>query len=281
MTHSSPPPTPYPEINRLLDELLRSAQGLLGDEFTGMYLDGSLVNGDFDQDSDIDFVVVTENEISEDVFVALREMHARLSALDTIWAIQLEGSYISRRALRRYDSQHTLYPNIERGQGERLKLTQHGQPWDVHRWVLREKGLALAGPDPCTLIDPVQADQLRAAMAPALSGWAASLLADPSQITHRGYQSYIVLTLCRILYTLYTGTVGSKRTAAAWAGKTLGEEWRPLIEDAWDGRHNGGPLTQEAVEGTLRFIRFAQGEKSAHEWATNTRIALPRRAPTR
>ena len=77
-----------------------------------MYLEGSLVSDDFDQDSDIDFVVVADEDISSDLFAALQEMHERIAAIDFWYAVQLEGSYISRQALRRHDPAHALHPNI-------------------------------------------------------------------------------------------------------------------------------------------------------------------------
>ena len=94
--------TPYPEVAMLLEELLRSVRTVLGDHFVGMYLDGSLTSGDFDQDSDIDFVVVTDIDISGSLFLALQAMHDRIATIDSWCAIQLEGSYISQPALRRY-----------------------------------------------------------------------------------------------------------------------------------------------------------------------------------
>ena len=45
--------TPFPEINTVLQELLNDAQDILGSHLVGMYLEGSLANGDFDQDSDL------------------------------------------------------------------------------------------------------------------------------------------------------------------------------------------------------------------------------------
>ncbi len=114
-------PTPYPEVNALLQEVLVGAQQILGSHFIGMYLEGSLVSDDFDQDSDIDFVVVTDEDVSSDCFAALQVMHERIATLDSWYAIQLEGSYISQQALRRHDPTHARHPNIERGPGERLK----------------------------------------------------------------------------------------------------------------------------------------------------------------
>lgn len=242
----------------LLQELLGSVQTILGTHFVGMYLDGSLTSGDFDQDSDIDFVVVTDEEVSGDLFSALQALHDRIATIDSEWAIQLEGSYISQHSLRRYDPAHALHPNIERGKNERLKIVQHDDDWVIHRYVLRERGMTLAGPTPQTLIDPVSSNDLRQAMLKILHGWAAKILDDPAQVKRRGYQSYTVLSLCRILYTLEYGTVVSKRVAARWAQETLGERWVPLIERTWAGRHNPrSEASSDDVNGTLEFIRYA------------------------
>jgi predicted nucleotidyltransferase len=251
-------PTPYPDVNALVGEVLKGAQSVLGKTFVGMLLDGSLTSGDFDADSDVDFVVVTEGEISEETFLALRAMHERLSAIDSIWAIQLEGSYLSRRGLRRYTPGFTRYLNIERGKEERLKWVDHDAGWDIHRWVLRERGIRVAGPEPQTLIDPVAPEKLKKAMQPVLFGWAARFLENPGLMgQQRGYQSYIVLTLCRILYTLVTGRVASKPTALRWAKESLEARWLPLLERAWFGRHNSSEAIPAGdVDETLAFIRY-------------------------
>jgi len=245
-------------VNALLLELFESIQPILEDHFIGMFLDGSLASGGFDQDSDIDFIVVTDVDVSGELFYALQAMHDRIARVDSIWAIQLEGSYISLPAIRRYDPAHALHPNLERGQGERLKMAEHDQTWDVHRYVLRQCGITLAGPAPQTFIEPVGPAQLQQAMRINLSGWAAHILDEPAQMQFRGYQSFIVLSLCRILYTLQSGEVVSKACAASWAQQTLGERWVPLIDRAWEGRHHGGEdSSPEDVDGTLAFIRNA------------------------
>jgi hypothetical protein len=251
-------PTPYPDVNHILQELLKNIQGVLGSHLVGMYLDGSLVSGDFDQDSDIDFVVVTDEAVSGDLFLALQAMHDRISMLDSVWAVQLEGSYMSLQALRRYDPAQALHPNIERGNGERLKMVNHDAAWTIHRHVLRERGITLAGPSPKTLIDPVTPDDLRQAMRPLLNGWAAHILHNPQEMKKRGYQSYIVLSLCRILYTLQYGDVVSKPTAAGWVKKYWGGRWEGLINRAWEGRHNPQqPAEKDDIEQTQALIRYA------------------------
>lgn len=251
-------PTPYPEVNTILEELFKNITSLLGSHFIGMYLDGSLANGDFDEDSDIDFVVVTDEDVSGDLFLTLQEMHERIALMDSPFAIQLEGSYISRQGLRSYNPEHTLHPNIERGEGERLKMVTHGDWWIIHRYILRERGITIAGPEPQTLVDPVSRDDLRRAMLSILNGWATQILDDPNQIASCGYQSYVVLSLCRILYTLEHGEVVSKPAAARWAKENLDSRWVALIDRAWEGRHHPQEKAElEDLRGTLDFIQFA------------------------
>jgi len=96
-------PTSYPDVNEILNILFTNIQEILPDQFIGMYLFGSLANGGFDQHSDIDVLVVTDTEITSDVFSALKKMHERIAKIDSPWAVQLEVSYIPKHALRRFD----------------------------------------------------------------------------------------------------------------------------------------------------------------------------------
>jgi len=77
-------PTPYPDVNAVLRELLVGVQAVLGQHMVGMYLEGSLVNGDFDESSDIDFVVAADiylgAESAKDFFAALYDLHVQIAA---------------------------------------------------------------------------------------------------------------------------------------------------------------------------------------------------------
>lgn len=250
-------PTPYPEVNAVLSELLSGAQSILGNHLIGMYLDGSLASGDFDQDSDIDFVVVTDEDVSEDDFLALQAMHERIATMDSWCATQLEGTYISQSALERHDQDHALHPNIERGKGQHLKMVKHDDAWIIHRYILREYGITIVGPAPETLLTPISPSDLRKAMLAILHEWATPMLDVPSPFDTRGYQSFTVLSLCRILYTLHYGSVSSKLVAARWVQETLDERWTPLIGRAWVGRHNPGSKPElDDVNETRNLIRY-------------------------
>lgn len=255
-------PTPHRDVNAILNLLHSNVKEILRDQFTGMYLFGSLANGDFDQHSDIDVLVVTKNEISNDIFSSLQIMHACVADIDSPWATQLEVSYIPQKALRRFDPANILHPHMDRGRGESLHMLAHESDWIVQRHILRERGIILEGPAPQSLIDPISSNDLRQAVMDVLPLWAKPILDDPSQIKSRGYQSYgyqsyVVLSLCRMLYTLQCGTIISKRAAAQWAQETLSKQWTHLIARAWFGRQNPGLEAEpEDVDGTLNFIRY-------------------------
>jgi predicted nucleotidyltransferase len=259
-------PTPYPEVNSILNALLADIQTILGEQFIGLYLYGSLAYGGFDTDSDVDFVVVTRNELQDSLVSKLQDMHTKIAMLDCWCATQLEGSYTPLQALQNYDPVRALHLHIDRGRDEQLKRMRIEQPRLSHAWwggwvllraVLREYGLTLAGPEPKTLVTQVSPDELKQANLAILQGWATNLLENPAELTKFGYQAYTVLTLCRSLYTLEYGRIASKPVAADWAQERLGEPWKTLIEHACTGRHNPGKTaSQEDMNGTLEFIHF-------------------------
>ncbi len=251
-------PTPYPDVNEILDVLLSSVKEILENHFLGMYLFGSLANGDFDGHSDIDVLIVTAAEISSTMFSSLQEMHGRLSHIDSPWANQLEVSYIPRIPLQRFDGGSTIHPHLDRGSGEKLHMMMHAQDWIIQRHILRERGIVVAGPEVKTLLDPISPNELRQAVVDVLPLWASPILDDPAQINKRGYQSFFVLSLCRMLYTMKHGGIVSKPFAANWAKENLDEKWTGLIERAWLGRQTPGVDAKlDDINETLELIRYA------------------------
>ncbi|MHB8928282.1 MAG: aminoglycoside adenylyltransferase domain-containing protein [Bacillota bacterium] len=265
---TSPQPTSYPDINALLLELVSSVRTILRNRFIGMYLHGSLAIGDFMPDrSDIDFLVVTDGELSDGLVAALHEIHARIATGDSPWAKELEGSYIPRDALRRHDPANARHPHIE--QGGSLRVEQHDSDWVVQRHVLREHGVTLAGPPLHSLIDPIGPDALRRALVELTRSWWAPMVNDPTRLLRRGYQAYAVLTMGRILYTLEHGTVVSKPVAARWARQALGQRWSALLDRALagPGDDDGDALDDEALKETQRFIQYAS--EQCRRWSPN------------
>jgi hypothetical protein len=250
----------------ILDVLVPEVQAILGGQFVGMYLYGSLAYGGFDVDSDVDFIVVTQDELSGAHFSALQEMHIRIATIDSWCATQLEGSYVPQHALRTFDPLRVLYHHIDRGQNEQLHRMEIKDEkisrawwggWVILRAVLLESGVTLAGPAPHTLIDPVPREELQQANLADLHGWFEPMLADTAQLECFGYQPYAVLTMCRVLYTHEYGAIVSKQAAALWAQERLGEPWKSLIDRAWNGRHHPEvKASPEEITRTQDFIRY-------------------------
>lgn len=82
-------PTPYAELTAVLKEMVEGIQGILAGNFLGAYLQGSFAVGDFDCDSDVDFIVAVKEELSDVRVEALQALHKRIYHLNSEWAKHL------------------------------------------------------------------------------------------------------------------------------------------------------------------------------------------------
>ncbi len=263
MTTAKPSPTPYPELNTVLRELVKSVQAALGASFVGAYLQGSFAVGDFDEHSDVDFIIVVEDELSAGQVAALQAMHDRIFCIDIPWAQHLEGSYFPRRVLRRPPEAGRKHWYLDHG-ARSLIEAEHSDTLVV-RWVVRENGVTLAGPAPRTLVDPISVEALRAEIRNMITGWGQAIISNPQPYYSHFFQAFIVLHYCRMLHDLHTGFPGSKRAGAEWAKANLDPSWCALIDRAWDGRPDPyasarRPPDPEDFEKTLKFVHYAIAE---------------------
>lgn len=244
--------TAYPEIDETLAALLSGSRAILGDNLFGMYLFGSLASGDFDAaTSDIDFLVVTHTAVDAATQAELERLNARIQAGGSPWAAKLEGSFLPLHVFEDFNPACTMYPTI--GMGGRYGLDHKGIEHALQRFLLREDGIALAGPEPKTFIAPVSPDALKAETLDVLHGWWQAQLDDPVRLRRRGYGAYAVLTMCRALHTLATGGVASKPAAARWARQRLPERWHGLIDRAGAWRDGDGV---DDFTPTMELIRW-------------------------
>ena len=137
-------PTPFPELNLVLRELVGRVEQTLGSTFVGAYLQGSFAVGDFDEHSDVDFIVAVRDALSEREVAALQAVHPRVYGLTSPWAQHLEGSYFPLSTLREYRRSATPLWYLDHG--SRLLVQSDHCNTIVVRWVVREHGIPLAGP---------------------------------------------------------------------------------------------------------------------------------------
>jgi len=261
------PGEPYPELPFVLGELVAGVKDELAGDLVGVYLVGSLATGGFDLDSDVDFLVVTENELTEEAVRSLQKMHTRIHGIDCYPAKHLEGSYISRDVLKRPETvgvQPLWY--LDNG-STTFERSLHDNKWHV-RQVLRERGIPLFGPDPAKLLDPVPIEALRAEISEMMHRIADLFGADiDGPLTYwnsRFGQSYTMLTYCRMLHTLQTGVVQSKLAGMKWAAESLSTAWTGFIQQAWKEREGVRFCVKirqradtKALGETLKFIKYA------------------------
>jgi hypothetical protein len=228
------PPTLFTDLNLVLQELLTSIQSILGDTFTGFYLQGSFALGDFDRHSDCDFIVVIKDELSDAQVDALQAMHPRIYALESSWAQHLEGSYFPQAMLKDYTLHGKELWYLDNG-SQQLVQASHCNTIVV-RLTLLQHGVVLAGPPPSTLIDPIPVAAFRQSILESMQRWGEQIIANPQEINNRFYQGFAVLNYCRMLHDLHTGVPGSKHAGAEWAKRQLDASWTPLIDHAWNGR---------------------------------------------
>ena len=141
--------TPFPELNELLGEFVGRVEAILGDSLFGAYLVGSFALGAGDLSSDCDFLIVTAKQVTEEQERALRELHDEIPTHPGYWAINLEGSYAPRADLETLERLNREWLYIDRGWRE-MQWSTHCNVEDT-RWILRERGIALTGPDPSRL----------------------------------------------------------------------------------------------------------------------------------
>ena len=245
-------PTAYAEINAVLDVLLSDVRAILGEELLGVYLNSSLSLGGFEPgSSDIDFLAITVDVLTDERVRALVDMHARLLASGLSYATRLEGFYLPQAALRGSDAANTHYPFSAQVDG--LLMVELGSDWVIQRHLVRETAIVLWGSPPHTLLDAVPPGALRAAVIERVTGYWKQQLDDPEWLRTREEQAFAILTMCRALYTLAWGEVVSKPRAAAWAREALGTRWAPLIDRALLWRHDRRP---DDMTEMLEFVRY-------------------------
>ena len=258
----------YPELASVLQQFVASVQNALGSNFIGAYLVGSLATGDFDLDSDVDLLILTKAELGDAELRALQTIHVDIHALGCYPAEHLEGSYLSADLLNRADlvGVEPLW-YVDNGSTS-LERSIHDNQWHV-RWILRERGITIIGPDPKTLLDPVPTGALRSEAVAAIQELESRFVAEIDRplgwFNTRFGQSFAALTCCRMLQTCKTGIVQSKLSGVKWAEQSLDPAWCELIRKAWIERMGvrfGDKVRQPAQTSllyeTAKFIAYAQ-----------------------
>ena len=247
--------TPYSNVNTVLAIITTRLKATLGDTLVGLYLEGSLVVGDFEpRISDIDLVAALASDIDDQEFAALQAMHEALVAEHPAWYDRIEVCYITVDALGSIKSRTSMIVNIS--PGEPIHRTEARREWLMNWYLTRERSVTLYGPSPATIIEPISKAEFVQSVRDHAAGWKDWV----NDMRNPYAQSYAILTLCRALYAYKTGEQVSKKAAALWAQQQL-PEWSDVIQQALAWRQGGKYLAaDDAIHPrTVQFVNHVRG----------------------
>lgn len=244
--------TPYKSVNDVLNDFVCQANALLSNNIIGIYLFGSLSYNDFNsRRSDIDLAIVIKIPLSQEEGEKIKNLHLELEKKYPLWKERIEGSYTPLDLF-----ENILPPKQSRpyfGGGVFYFEAPYGNEWLINNYLLYHKSIALQGADFRTLVNPIDIrDVQKASINDLFKEWEPKII-DKEWLSNSYYQSYLVLNLCRILYTVMQNSVGSKTVSASWVKNEYAPQWKGLIEEADKWEHGVEMKQQEEV---IEFIKF-------------------------
>lgn len=243
----------YPEINHLLEALVKELQRILDNNLVGVYLYGSLVWGDFDYDtSDIDLMIAINQNLETQEKVQLQLLHQHITEKYQGMNNRTDIFYITTDTLKKGVRESTLEVFFP---GKTLHEKKTGYDDIMNVYFVEKKGLTLYGPSVPELTTPISTEQFIQAVKMYTQGWSEAI----TKTSHtRENQSFIILTMCRALYANKEKAQLSKLKAAEWVLKEY-PEWTTLIQNAitWRGNWKNEMVNDEiAFAETKKFVEF-------------------------
>ena len=219
---------PYQSI---LDEIINKSKEILGKNLIGIYLHGSMAMGCFNPDkSDIDLIIVVEDDISDAQKLALMEHIVLLNRQAPRKGLEI--SVVKRQYCKPF-----VYPTpfelhfspmhlkwfqdapqdyVKKMKGEDIDLA-------AHFTIIREYGVVLWG------------EKIEEVFAPVpRKNYLVSICADVENATDVILEEavYIILNLCRVLAFVKDGLYLSKEKGGRWAMEHLPSVYHPIIAQA-------------------------------------------------
>ena len=221
------PRTASQQVATLLNHLASQLQADMGRNVVGLYVYGSLTQNAFDaRRSDVDCVAVIRRRLNPAVVSRLRASLRRVSARHS-WMRRLQLTILIQSELLQLNGDGWLY--------QFGRFSRTGSDGNPIIWAnILESGQVVFGVDPHTFVPPITPPLMRAALEREIGYLRTELVTKRTSVWRRraAYRRYAALTACRILYTLETGRVAPKRTAAVWALRRLPSVHRSIVRRA-------------------------------------------------
>jgi len=237
----------------VLADVKEAIISVLGENLIGLYLYGSCITGDFDDNvSDIDLLAVINDDLSEDKLAVLASRHDAIARGHPQWDDRVEVVYISRRGLAGFRDRPS--PAAVISPGEPFHAIEAGDDWLITWYPARQNGVALIGPPADEVIPPISRDEYVESVRKHIQSFSGRVSGTPPLAS----LAYAILTMCRGLYTVEHGEQVSKLKAAAWAERRM-PEWSGLIRNAvlWRQSRDKTAAPAAVADQTRRFVQEA------------------------
>lgn len=271
-----PGPTLAASDRALAQEVVAIARDVLGEALLGAYLHGSAVLGGLRPTSDLDVLAVVDRATTG---TERRRLVSRLLDISGRRAYSGAARPVELTVVRQGDVRpwrfpprvELLYGEWRRDEYEAGFVPEPTEMPDLGPEVeLALAGdMALFGPPPATLLDPVPAADVRRAIVAGIPSLREDLDSDTRNV---------LLTLARIWATVVTGEIASKDQAAAWAIDRLPGHHRDVLIRAremylegWDEEDWGdrAPAARAYAEHVIVEIeRAVDGRRSERDGTT-------------
>ena len=209
-----------------LEKISERVASILGENFLGFYVAGSIVMDAWDpQKSDIDFFVITKKPLREDENIKVEALHKQLSQTEP--GKKLEGDYVDIDLLQRR-SFDRLTGSVKDG-----KFTP-----DFPCQISADNILCLVQYGKCVRGTPIEELSLRVSKGDLKDAVRSMLVEDKEEIDKvNDFETlyYLLINSLRCIYALETGNLPIKRTAVEHSKKLLDEGLYQDITQFMDG----------------------------------------------
>lgn len=242
------------EIKILLDNIAGEAEQLLGGNFVGLYLHGSIAMGCFNPlVSDVDFLIVVREKMrveekrhlaqilldvkcgsskGVEMSVVLLE-YARNPAFPTPFEFHFSGQWAEKYRRNEVDcSQENSDPDLA-----------------AHFTVTKQRGIVWRGLPIDEVFSDIPKEFYVKSLLYDLNDLDKNILADPV---------YGILNACRTIAYLKNGLVLSKKEGGEWALENLGGEYSPVVRQALASYRTGDEFVKPDGGISDSFVRYAK-----------------------
>lgn len=217
------------ETRLILEKIVDTFRNILKDNLIGIYLHGSIAMGCFNPEkSDIDFLLVVKEKLSEETKRAIINSTLELANLDGVPQKGLEFSIVLGKYLRNFVHPMPFELHYSKDwhkayEENKIDLDKENRDKDLtaHITVIVNRGICLYG-EPIKKVFPshIPVEYYTDSLLYDLEWFKEDIDKDPV---------YGILNLCRIVYFLERGVIASKEEGGLWGIENLPKDFKDLI----------------------------------------------------